>query len=42
MRGIVEASDGWVDNELAIHQLDNNFCPDTVSWDCRDIDEDGK
>ena len=39
VRGIVTNHEGWKDSEIAIHELDNNFCEDTATWDCRDIDE---
>jgi len=42
IRGIVKLpQQGWEDSKLVLHNLNNNFCGDKATWECRDFDETG-
>jgi hypothetical protein len=40
VRGIVRNNQGWeTDNDIAVHNLYNNFNEHTATWECRDVDD---
>jgi hypothetical protein len=44
IRGVITPSSGWsddVDGQIALHNLNHNFCEETATWECRDVDEAG-